>query len=84
MLFRMEAVVALFTGCSDRALQALAAQAGARVNAMHPGARDAEGQRWWLVNCADAPGLVALVQALRQHVDVEAAYIKPEGSAPQR
>jgi len=84
MLRCMEAVVGLFTGRSDGALHAMAAQAGARVSAMHPGARDAEGQRWWLVNCADASGLLALVQALRRHVDVEAAYIKPEGSAPQR
>ncbi len=80
----MEAVVALFSGRGEGALRALAAQAGAHVNAMHPGARDAEGQRWWLLSCADEPALLALVQALRQHVDVEAAYTKPEGSTPHR
>jgi hypothetical protein len=78
----MEAIVALLAGHRADAVQSWARQAGAQLVALYPGAQDADGQRWYHLQCANASRLPALVAQLQGHADVEAAYLKPEGSAP--
>ena len=84
MLRRMDAVVALHPGRSTDAVCAVLARAdvSAKLLCMFPGATDADGRRWHLLQCADAARLPALVAQLQQHADVDAAYIKPAGAAP--
>ena len=80
----MDAVVALYPGCSISAVRAALTRADARAQLlpMFPGATDADGRRWHLLQCADAAQLPALIAQLQQHADVDAAYIKPAGAAP--
>ena len=84
MLRRMDAVVALHPGRSTDAVRAALARAdaSARLLPMYPGAADADGRRWHLLQCDDASRLPALVAQLQQHADVDAAYIKPAGAPP--
>lgn len=82
MLCRMEAVLALYPGHRADAVQAWARQAGVQLVAMFPGAQDDDGQRWYLLQGADASRLPALVAQLQGHPDVDAAYLKPAGEPP--
>lgn len=52
-----------------------------RAEPLHPGVKDAALARWYVLR-GGATQLAAAVQALAAHAAVDAAYVKPEGEAP--
>ncbi len=79
----MEYVVLLRVPDVPPDLHAWLAARSARLRPMYPQATDAEGRTWHLLEPDQPERAQALLDALQQRPEVEAAYAKPEGEAPQ-
>jgi hypothetical protein len=63
-------------------LQRLIRDAGARLEPLHPGADDPQLTSFFAVHATDPMQVETLMQRLRQHPAVLAAYIKPADELP--
>ena len=65
-----------------RDLQRLVRDAGARLEPLHPGAADAQLVTFFAVHAQNPAEAEDLMQKLRQHPAILAAYIKPAEELP--